>query len=142
MATVTPGRTGRTAAKSSRSSTTAGSRPTKTDIAPTPTRSLRLWLQAVLDRPLTSYHLVLGSASILVALGLMMVLSASSVSAFMIYDDAYFYVKRQAMFLVMGCIALVVYEKLGLRILRSAWINLDRIWAGTLIVTGAVTFVL
>ena len=41
-----------------------------------------MWLQAVLDRPLTSYHLVLGSASILVALGLMMVLSASSVSAY------------------------------------------------------------
>jgi hypothetical protein len=51
-------------------------------------------------------------------------------------------VHTAAMFLVMGCIALVVYEKLGLRILRSAWINLDRIWAGTLIVTGAVTFVL
>lgn len=47
-----------------------------------------------------------------------------------------------AMFLVMGAIALVVYEKVGLAILRSAWINLDRIWAGTLILTGALTFVL
>jgi hypothetical protein len=47
-----------------------------------------------------------------------------------------------AMFLVMGAIALVVYEKVGLAILRKAWINLDRIWAGTLIVTGAITFVL
>jgi hypothetical protein len=46
------------------------------------------------------------------------------------------------MFLVMGIIALIVYEKVGLKILRSAWINLDRIWAGTLIVTGALTFVL
>ena len=46
------------------------------------------------------------------------------------------------MFLVMAVIALVVYEKLGLKILRTAWINLDRIWAGTLIVTGAVTLVL
>ena len=47
-----------------------------------------------------------------------------------------------AMFLVMGIIALVVYEKIGLAILRKAWINLDRIWAGTLIATGALTFVL
>ena len=47
-----------------------------------------------------------------------------------------------AMFLVMGAIALVVYEKVGLKILRSAWINLDRLWAGTLIVTGLVSFVL
>src|SRR4051812_43459395 len=46
------------------------------------------------------------------------------------------------MFLVMAVIALVVYEKVGLKILRTAWINLDRIWAGTLIVTGAVTLVL
>ena len=51
-------------------------------------------------------------------------------------------VHTAAMFLVMGVIALVVYEKIGLKILRTAWINLDRIWAGTLIVTGAVTFVL
>jgi hypothetical protein len=51
-------------------------------------------------------------------------------------------VHTAAMFLVMAAIALVVYEKLGLKILRTAWINLDRIWAGTLIVTGAVTLVL
>lgn len=46
------------------------------------------------------------------------------------------------MFLAMAAIALVVYEKVGLKILRTAWINLDRIWAGTLIVTGTLTFVL
>jgi hypothetical protein len=51
-------------------------------------------------------------------------------------------VHSATMFLVMGVIALVVYEKVGLKILRSAWINLDRIWAGTLILTGLVTFVL
>jgi len=51
-------------------------------------------------------------------------------------------VHTAAMFLVMAVIALVVYEKLGLKILRTAWINLDRIWAGTLIVTGLVTFLL
>ena len=65
------------------------------------------WLQAVLDRPLTSYHLVLGSASMLLALGLMMVLSASSVSAYLIFDDSYYYVKRQAMFLVVGVVGAV-----------------------------------
>jgi hypothetical protein len=46
------------------------------------------------------------------------------------------------MFVVMAGIALVVYEKIGLAILRKAWINLDRIWAGALIVTGALTFAL
>ncbi|HJU12219.1 MAG TPA: hypothetical protein VJ728_15145 [Candidatus Binataceae bacterium] len=46
-----------------------------------------------------------------------------------------------AMLLVMGTIALAVYEWLGLKILRSAWINLDAIWAGALIAAGALCFV-
>lgn len=47
-----------------------------------------------------------------------------------------------AMFLVMGGIAIVVYEKIGLAILRRAWFNLDRLWAGALIVAGVLAFVL
>lgn len=46
-----------------------------------------------------------------------------------------------AMFLVMALIAVVVYEKLGLAILRRAWLNLDRIWALALIGVGCLTFV-
>jgi hypothetical protein len=44
-----------------------------------------------------------------------------------------------AYFAVTAAIALVVYHKLGLRLLRTAWINLDVIWAGALIVTALVT---
>jgi hypothetical protein len=40
--------------------------------------------------------------------------------------------------LVTGLLALVVYEKLGLRLLRTMWINLDLIWGVALIATGAV----
>ena len=47
-----------------------------------------------------------------------------------------------AMFLVMGSIAMVVYEKVGLAILRRAWVNLDLVWAVALIVTGALSLVL
>ncbi len=43
--------------------------------------------------------------------------------------------------LVMGIIAVVVYEKVGLAILRKAWFNLDVVWAVALIVTGIVTLV-
>lgn len=43
---------------------------------------------------------------------------------------------------VMGIVAVVVYEKFGLRLLRSAWINLDLIWAAALILTGLVTLLL
>ena len=44
--------------------------------------------------------------------------------------------------LVMGVIAVVVYEKVGLAILRKAWFNLDVVWAAALVVTGLVTLAL
>jgi hypothetical protein len=47
-----------------------------------------------------------------------------------------------AMFLVMGAIAVVVYEKVGLAILRRAWVNLDLIWAVALIASGVLSLVL
>ena len=39
--------------------------------------------------------------------------------------------------IVTALIAWVVYAKVGLAILRTAWFNLDWLWAGTLVVTGA-----
>jgi cell division protein FtsW len=126
VATVTPGRTpGTPVSKTPRPTTKTSRSAAKTDISPSPSRNLRLWLQAVLDRPLTSYHLVLGSSSILVALGLMMVLSASSVSAFVSFDDAYYYVKRQSMFLVMGVIGAFALARVPHHALRVlGWLGL------------------
>ena len=37
---------------------------------------------------------------------------------------------------VMTLAASVVYRKLGLAFLRTAWVNLDWVWAGALVVTG------
>jgi hypothetical protein len=42
--------------------------------------------------------------------------------------------------LVTGLIAVVVYRKLGLRMLGAMWINLDLIWGGALVVTGRWRF--
>ncbi|SRR5690606_4200018 len=44
--------------------------------------------------------------------------------------------------LVTGLIAVLVYEKLGLAMLRKVWINLNAIWAGALILTGVLTVLL
>lgn len=46
-----------------------------------------------------------------------------------------------AMLVVTGTIAILVYEWIGVAILRSAWINLDLIWVLALIVTGAILLV-
>ena len=56
-------------------------------------------------------------------------------------DAAAVGVHTAAMFLVMGAVAVVVFEKLGLAILRRAWLNLDRLWASALIGAGALTFI-
>lgn len=42
---------------------------------------------------------------------------------------------------VTAFIAILVYERLGVRILRPAWINMDLLWSGALIVTGVATLV-
>jgi hypothetical protein len=44
-----------------------------------------------------------------------------------------------SMLLVMGIVAIVVYEKLGLRMLGRAWLNTDALWASTFVLAGAIT---
>jgi hypothetical protein len=45
-------------------------------------------------------------------------------------------VHTAAMLLVTGAIALIVYYKLGLALLRRAWFNLDWLWALALVISG------
>jgi hypothetical protein len=47
-----------------------------------------------------------------------------------------------AMVAVAGAIALVCYDLIGLRLLRTAWVNLDRVWAFALIGAGGATVLL
>jgi uncharacterized protein YjeT (DUF2065 family) len=42
---------------------------------------------------------------------------------------------------VSALIALLVYRKFGLSLLRQGWINLDLVWAAALIVTGCVALI-
>jgi hypothetical protein len=44
-----------------------------------------------------------------------------------------------AMVLVMGVVAVLVYDKLGVAVLRKAWINLDGVWAGAFVLAGLLT---
>lgn len=41
----------------------------------------------------------------------------------------------------MALVALVVYDRLGLMILKRTWFNVDLIWAGALVVAGVFTLV-
>jgi len=55
-------------------------------------------------------------------------------------DAAALLVHTAAMLGVMTVVAIIVYEKVGLMILRSAWINFDLLWALMLIAAGLLTF--
>ncbi|MBA8794311.1 cell division protein FtsW [Friedmanniella endophytica] len=80
------------------------------------------WVRAVLDRPMTSFHLVVAAAGLLLGLGVLMVLSASSVVALESFGDAYYYVKRQVVFLLVGLVGAVVAATLPpSRIRLVAW---------------------
>jgi len=45
-------------------------------------------------------------------------------------------------FTVTAAVALLVYQKFGLAMLRRSWINLDLIWAVALVVTGVVALLI
>ena len=47
-----------------------------------------------------------------------------------------------AYLLVTGTVAWLVYNKVGLAMLRRAWFNLDRIWAISLILMAAITLLM
>jgi hypothetical protein len=43
------------------------------------------------------------------------------------------------MLAVMAAVAVLVYDRLGLRVLRTAWFNTDALWAGAFVLAGAIT---
>ena len=43
------------------------------------------------------------------------------------------------MIAVMAVVAVVVYERVGVAVLRKAWVNLDGVWAGAFVVAGLLT---
>jgi cell division protein FtsW len=81
----------------------------------------RGWVQAVrnaLGRPLTPYYLLLGASALLLTIGLVMVLSASSVYAFKASGDSYLVVKRQLMWAVIGIVVAAVVARMPPRLVR------------------------
>ncbi len=104
----------------------AATAPPQSQRATRPKGAVLTWVQTVLDRPLASYHLVLGSAGMLLALGVLMVLSASSVYAYVHNGgDSYYYVKRQLVFLVLGLVFAVIMSRLSPSKLRVlGWVGL------------------
>jgi cell division protein FtsW len=81
--------------------------------------STRTSLRDVLDRPLTSYYLLLGASTLLLTIGLMMVLSASSVYSFKRFDgDSYHVFFKQLTWVILALPVAFVASRLPQRALR------------------------
>ena len=78
--------------------------------------------------------LLLGSTAFLVATGLVMVLSASSVSAFADFGDSFVFVQRQAVYAVIGVLALVVTSRMRYDVWKRLALPLLLLTLGMLIV--------
>ncbi len=76
------------------------------------------WL-AVLDRPRASYHLIIGSTCLLIAIGLIMVLSTSSASQLYIDQSPYSVFLHQLVGVVIGLPMLWVLSRTSPRLLRT-----------------------
>ena len=68
-----------------------------------------------------------------------MSLGAADSIATLVSQAAAVAIHTLAMFGVMAAVAVIVFEKVGVSILRRGWFNLDRAWAIVLIVAGILT---
>ncbi len=101
--------------------TTAGVRPGPgdTDRPVGWLASTRQSFRDLLERPLTSYYLLLGASSLLLTIGLMMVLSASSVYSYLqFHGDSYHVFFKQLTWVLLALPTAFVASRLPHRLLR------------------------
>ena len=110
--------------------TTTANRPVEPEtLRPTRTgrlAALRTSLAASLDRPLTSYYLLVGAGGLLLTIGLVMVLSSSSVWSYRMYDgNSYALFVKQLTWVVLSAPFVLLAVRLPHRVLRRfAWVGL------------------
>lgn len=85
---------------------------TSPSASPTVRSGIVMSFRSALAKPLAPYYLILGSTVMLTALGLVMVLSASSVESYAASGNSWAIAQRQAMWVVIGVPALVVASRL------------------------------
>ena len=78
--------------------------------------------RSLIHHPMGLYYLLLGATLALLGLGLLMVLSASSVLSIKLHGSAYTLAQRQLMFAVIGIVLMIVATRLPVRVWRGlAW---------------------
>lgn len=79
-------------------------------------------VRLLLDRPLASYYLLMSASTLLLTIGLMEVLSASSVYSYRIYGNSYHVFAKQLTWVVLALPVAFVASRISHRLLRlMAW---------------------
>ncbi|HSV40815.1 MAG TPA: putative lipid II flippase FtsW [Nocardioidaceae bacterium] len=79
-------------------------------------------LKATLDKPLVSYYLLVGAAGLLLTIGMMMVLSSSSVYSFREYDNSYAVFLKQLTWVMIAIPCAWIASRLPHKAIRAlAW---------------------
>lgn len=94
---------------------------------------IRTWIATMrrgLDRPLTPYYLLLGATTLLLAIGMVMVLSASSVDGFEKHGNSYYWAIKQLTWVVLSIPCAWVATRLPIKTLRIL------AWPGLLVAIG------
>ena len=90
-----------------------------------PVAGVASWVSSTkraLDRPLTSYYLLLGATAMLLAIGLIMVLSASSVASYRQFGSSYHWVVKQLTWVIIALPLAFLASRMPQRLLRlAAW---------------------
>jgi len=95
------------------------------------------WRDRLNQHPMAPYYLILGAAMLLLILGLVMVLSSSSVESYEIHDSAFTLFSRQAVFAVIGVAGMVVISRLPISLFRRLSLMFLLLSIGMLVLTFA-----
>jgi len=74
----------------------------------------------LMNHPLSTYYLLLGTTLLLLILGLIMVLSASSIESYKVFGSSYTLAQRQGLFAVLGVVAMVFASRTSVQFWRGS----------------------
>ncbi|MCT7354095.1 putative lipid II flippase FtsW [Streptomyces sp. 15-116A] len=97
----------------------AARRPSRPRAPENPALGLITRLRRAWDRPLTAYYLILGGSALIIVLGLVMVYSASQITALQKSLPGSYFFRKQLLAAVIGAVLLLVASRMPVRLHRA-----------------------
>jgi cell division protein FtsW len=81
-------------------------------------------LSLLLNHPLSTYYLLIGTTLLLLILGLIMVMSASAIESYKVFGSSYTLAQRQALFALIGVVAMYFATRTSVQFWRGSALGL------------------